>query len=163
MSEVEVLVSQNQVSLIGRKLPRTKSQVLVAVIGMALAVSGSSCKRAYHQVKSLNQQSLSSSQGSLSTTELDLLDKFERAQAVLQAQCILCHNNQGDTGHPFELPNNNAFIQAGLIVPGQPDQSILIRRLKNYPLETTEIKNMPMGSNITESDYQILVDWIKSQ
>lgn len=59
--------------------------------------------------------------------------RFHAARVVLANHCLACHRE--GTGLPsFALPTEEAWVRSGLIVPSQPDQSHLIRRIRGAAL-----------------------------
>lgn len=88
------------------------------------------------------------------------LELFGKVQTILARDCNSCHQ-AGGTASNFELANPSAFVAAGLIQPGLPNQSKLVFRLKNHPGGTTNTNNMPLGRNaIPDADYQVLYSWV---
>jgi hypothetical protein len=76
---------------------------------------------------------------------------FCAARLIYQRDCFSCHPGWAD------LEGEAAWVSAGLVVPGDIDNSKAINRLINYG------SDMPLyGSALSESDYKTLKDWINS-
>ncbi len=114
-----------------------------------LVVSMNGCGNPVHM-------NLSSS--SRSSLELDL---FGKVQTILQRDCMGCHTD-GGSAPTFNYSHESDFVRSGLIVPGSPQNSKLIFRLKNFndPVATTD--NMPLNTTyqIPDSDYQLIYTWV---
>ena len=76
---------------------------------------------------------------------------FCGAQLIYQSNSFSCHPTWST------LASESAWIDAGLVVPGDIDASPAINRLINYG------SNMPLnGSALSEDDYKLLKDWVNS-
>ena len=76
---------------------------------------------------------------------------FCQAMTIYQQQCFSCHPTWAD------YKDEKAWIDSGLLVPGDIDQSKATNRLINYG------SNMPLGgSALSAQDYQALKDWVNS-
>jgi hypothetical protein len=81
---------------------------------------------------------------------------FTPAFAILTGQkCIGCHSDF------TSLTSSAAWVSAGVtrnVIPGSPDTSPLIRKLKNF----TPPGNMPPSDSLTEIEYLTLRDWVQN-
>lgn len=84
---------------------------------------------------------------------------FEKVQAVIASNCASCHGANGSATN-LQLGSSQEFIQAGLVVPGNPGNSKLIFRLKNYLDGSSSNNNMPPSGEISSEDYQTLYSWV---
>ena len=92
--------------------------------------------------------------------------EFAPAKAVLERNCTSCHSSGGRADFaPMNFQFESEFIQAGLIVPGDVDQSKLIHRVQGYsgPGPGADVpfsSNMPLNSSISAQDLSILKAWV---
>lgn len=88
---------------------------------------------------------------------------FAAAKIIIDRNCVSCHQT-GGTATRFDFRNVNQFISSGLIEPGNPSGSKLIYRMKNFESGGgSNLNNMPSNSTrVSDSDYQILYNWIAS-
>ncbi len=85
---------------------------------------------------------------------------FTKVKTILDSKCISCHT-EGGRAISFNLNSSSDFIRTGLVVPGVPNQSKLIFRLKNFVAQGALNNNMPpTGPALENSDYQVLYSWI---
>lgn len=92
------------------------------------------------------------------STEAALLNSTKQ---VLSRECLQCHVAGGGATR-LDFQTTDQFIQAGLIVPGDPRSSKLIYRLKNFP-GTDGSNNMPSTSRrLSDNDYQVIYSWINN-
>lgn len=76
--------------------------------------------------------------------------RFCRAWAIYEKSCFACHRSWS------HYKTEKMWINAGLIVAGDPASSKVIYRLVNAG------SNMPPGSGaLPQEDYQALLDWVK--
>ena len=82
---------------------------------------------------------------------------FAPAYRVLQKRCTTCHSH----AQWAEYKNEQDWVRnESLIVPGQPEQSLLIRRIFNSGAAGA---NMPLGDGpLPAEEYQLLIDWIEA-
>ena len=84
---------------------------------------------------------------------------FTSAQQVIAQNCTSCHN--GGRATSFEFTTAQEFVTAGLIIPGNPRQSPLIRRMQNYDGPGASNNNMPLNRQaLSQSDFQTIYNWI---
>lgn len=86
--------------------------------------------------------------------------EFLAAKAILNNRCVSCHSAGGSQPTSrLDLGSEQQFLLTGLIVAGNPDQSSLIQRLRNYT-GTSGAKNMPPAGALPDSEYQTLRRWV---
>lgn len=76
---------------------------------------------------------------------------FMAANDIMRKSCTPCH--------PYSSMNENALIDAGLVVPGQPTSSQLYYRILGSS-GTSGPKNMPPVTTLTTSELATIYDWI---
>lgn len=115
-----------------------------------VTTSMNACSAPMH---SLTSTSSSSSNG----LEVEL---FAKVKSILDNNCVSCHTTGGSAGN-LNFANSTDFVRSGMIVPGAPNRSKLIFRLKNFVDPTATNNNMPQGRpQISDADYQLLYSWI---
>ena len=81
---------------------------------------------------------------------------FGPAFAILTGQkCVGCHSDF------TSLTSSAAWVSASAsrsVIPGSPDDSPLIKKLKNF----TPPGNMPPSDSLTENEYQTLRAWVQN-
>lgn len=88
---------------------------------------------------------------------------LSKSKEILTKNCTSCHRVGGPGGAALNLASSADFIRSGLVVPGRPNQSKLIFRLKNFvnTSSTENNNNMPPnGEAISNADFQTLYSWI---
>jgi len=81
---------------------------------------------------------------------------FQPAFAVIQSRCISCHS--GFHNNWATYTSNEKWLNSGLVLRGDPDNSRLIRVIINSGQAGA---NMPQGAGaIPDSEYQLLLKWI---
>jgi hypothetical protein len=87
-------------------------------------------------------------------------DYFEsHIRPVLAQQCFICHTNSGMGG--LRLDSRERMLAGGdsgkpVIVPGAPDNSLLITAIK----QTTELKMPKRGTRLTDDQIDRFVEWV---
>ena len=76
----------------------------------------------------------------------------QQALAIIQTNCTSCHSSSTGPAGVYDLTDPNHLVSGGMIVPGQPSQSVL------YNAITSGI--MPPGGALAQSDQQTLNLWI---
>ena len=77
---------------------------------------------------------------------------------ILETRCVICHNAQELPGR-LSLENRKMAMASGMIVPGHPEQSLLVYNLDS---KHAGMKSMPpVGERITMDELAILTQWIK--
>jgi hypothetical protein len=94
------------------------------------------------------------------------VNMFAAAQTVLGQHCVSCHTSGGSaSAFPLDFANEQEFVVAGFVTPGDIDKSTLITRTIHYNGTGTGPQNMPRGTaaanRFTTNDYQTLVDWVE--
>ncbi len=85
------------------------------------------------------------------TSSGDVLDIQNQALGILTNQCSACHGTIGQGGVQ-DILDINHLTDSGLIIPGQPGLSPLIRVIENG--------TMPPTGAMSASDLQILNQWV---
>jgi hypothetical protein len=88
-------------------------------------------------------------------------DTFElKVRPLLANNCYSCHASSPMGG--LRLDSREGMLQGGTrgaaIVPGDPDKSLLVQAVR----QTDPKLKMPMGGKLSDSDIEILVDWVKA-
>lgn len=121
------------------------------------------------QIQTLASESASSADNGLSgdgasPTQSTQEEFFKSAQDVLQRKCVQCHSSasgaSGGQSLNLQLQSEAEFVAGGLVVPGDIAKSKLIFRLKNYPVGAASARTMPKTGDLTDGEYQILVNWV---
>jgi hypothetical protein len=90
---------------------------------------------------------------------LNLVDNdaaFAEAYVVLQVRCASCHQHTAWAGYK----SNQAWVDAGLVVPGNSQASSVVNRIINS--ESGTGANMPPGGGpIPESEFESIKDWVE--
>lgn len=99
---------------------------------------------------SSNWQSSSSTQ---SNSSQSLTNPYtDQALTILQTNCSSCHGSTGGSGNVYGLGNISHMVSSGLIVPGNPNQSLLYNEIVS--------NSMPPGNPLTATDRQVIQEWI---
>lgn len=79
---------------------------------------------------------------------------------IIKTSCIFCHNN---TTNGWDASDYDSVINSGFngpsVVPGDPDNSLLIQKLQGTHLTGTI---MPPGGKLSNNVIQKVFDWIKA-
>ncbi|WP_210415546.1 hypothetical protein [Bdellovibrio sp. NC01] len=99
---------------------------------------------------SSNWQSSSSTQ---SNSSQSLTNPYtDQALTILQTNCSSCHGTTGGSGNVYGLSDISHMVSAGLIVPGNPNQSLLYNEIVS--------NSMPPGNPLSTTDRQVIQEWI---
>jgi uncharacterized membrane protein len=86
----------------------------------------------------------------------------DHVKPILEAKCVMCHNHKTLPGR-MSLESRKAAFSGGAsglpIVPGHPEQSMLITNIKSAPAHMTAMP--PVGERITKDELAVLTKWIK--
>jgi hypothetical protein len=90
-------------------------------------------------------------------------DFFEtKIRPVLANNCYACHASSAQSQGGLRVDSREALLRGGgrgaAVVPGDPDQSWLIRAVR----QTDPALKMPMGGKLSDSEVEDLVSWVKS-
>ncbi len=81
-----------------------------------------------------------------------------RVLPLLEARCFQCHNGTEETKGGLVLTSRASALKGGdsgpAIIPGKPDQSLLIEAIRYEGFE------MPPSSKMPDAEISILVDWV---
>lgn len=84
--------------------------------------------------------------------------QFIQAYPIIQKRCISCHSNYHSSWGAYK--NQQDWVTAGLVIPGDKDNSSFINRIINYGANYSD---MPQGqSQLPASEYNKLVDWVEN-
>ncbi len=103
---------------------------------------------------------------SISSDSAPQSQSFQKAQEVLQKNCVGCHSTSGTASYArLDYNNEQDFIANGMIVRGNPEASKLIYRTQGYVQTQAGTPrrpaNMPMGATLSIDDFQALFDWVR--
>jgi mono/diheme cytochrome c family protein len=122
--------------------PATISATASAIPAIAAPTSNDVPSAAQAPVRQLpgqlaGQAAASPAQANVAQTSAAPADRqslANRAQALLQARCVRCHGEQRQESG-LDLRSRETILKGGdsgpAIVPGQPDQSLVLRRVRN--------------------------------
>jgi uncharacterized membrane protein len=86
----------------------------------------------------------------------------EHVKPILESKCVMCHNRKTLPGR-MSLESRKAAFSGGAtgmpIVPGHPEQSLLITNIKNAHAHVNAMP--PVGERITKDELVVLTKWIK--
>lgn len=90
------------------------------------------------------------------------VDFNRHVKPILEAKCVACHSQGGVPGR-LDLSSREAALRSGalgaFIVPGRPDQSLLVTRIASAP---AHLKAMPpVGQQVTTEEIGVLRRWIE--
>jgi hypothetical protein len=79
---------------------------------------------------------------------------FRPAYLVMQSRCMNCHRHV----QWANFKSNQDWIDANLVIPGQPEDSLLIKRIIN----SNQVGNNmpPGGSPLPDGEYDSLTEWV---
>ncbi len=77
---------------------------------------------------------------------------------ILEARCVVCHNHKV-LPKLMNLENRSKAMASGKIVPGHPEQSLLVHNIKTSHAGVNAMP--PVGERITKDELAILTEWIK--
>ena len=82
---------------------------------------------------------------------------------VLQANCLRCHGGMNHRGG-LSMSNREGLLKGGksgpAIVPGHPEQSLLVRLVRQENL-TADQRPMPLKGKLSSSEIATLEEWIR--
>lgn len=122
-----------------------KNKCLTLVI---LVFLSSGCVRMIQSGKDDSNAALSSSSVNLA----DPVAVKNQAMQILANNCTGCHGASTGPAGIFNLLDTNHLLSSGLIIAGQPDNSLLIQSI--------EAKRMPPSGPLNAADQQVLRAWI---
>jgi hypothetical protein len=83
----------------------------------------------------------------------------DKVLPLLESRCFECHGDQDDIEAELRLTSRKAMLQGGesgpVIVPGDPDRSLLIQAIRYESFQ------MPPRSKMPDDEIRILAEWIK--
>ncbi|MNL04905.1 Planctomycete cytochrome C [compost metagenome] len=88
-------------------------------------------------------------------TPLPPSDVQGRALRVLAQNCTACHGETSGSGGVFGLQNVSHLVSAGLIIPGNPDQSRIYTVIRSGV--------MPPNGPLSQADQDLIRQWIQGE
>jgi len=85
---------------------------------------------------------------------------FKQVQQIFEARCTVCHGTSGGWDASTYATIMETGDHAPVIVPGDPDASQLVKRLKGTQSEGGPMP--PGGTTLSDADIALIVDWIAS-
>lgn len=76
----------------------------------------------------------------------------DQALNILQTNCSSCHGSTGGSGNVYGLADVSHMVSAGLVIPGNPNQSLLYNEIAS--------NSMPPGSPLSSAEKQMIQQWI---
>lgn len=80
---------------------------------------------------------------------------FRRSYLILQSKCMNCHQHAAWA----DYKTNDRWESEGYVLPGNPDDSLVLRRIINSG-HAGESNMPPGGPAMDTDDYDHLVDWV---
>lgn len=77
---------------------------------------------------------------------------------ILETRCVVCHNHKV-LPKLMSLENRTKAMASGKIIPGHPEQSLLVHNIKGSHAGVNTMP--PVGERITQDELAILTEWIK--
>ena len=77
---------------------------------------------------------------------------------ILETRCVVCHNHKV-LPKLMNLENRTKAMASGKIVPGHPEQSLLVHNIEASHAGVNAMP--PVGERITKDELAILTEWIK--
>ena len=65
----------------------------------------------------------------------------QKVSAIFEQSCLICHGPHGSFTEQLIIQSSQGLIDSGVLIPGNPDNSIFYQRL----IETAAEKRMPLG------------------
>jgi mono/diheme cytochrome c family protein len=95
----------------------------------------------------------------ITTSNLDDLDDIRKqAKTILEENCFECHGENGPHKDVLLMDNQLELWDLGIIHPGNPDASILFRRILGHPAYGPQ---MPLGKPpLSEEEIDIIEIWL---
>ena len=130
---------------------KTRKLFVYIVTAVIVGTFGQNCSNGFAPVEYFDHFSSSSTASSA---------EFLAAKAIINNRCTSCHSASGaQFDSRLDLSSQQQFALAGFVIAGDPDQSKLIQRLRNYTGASAS-KNMPPAGALPDSEYQTLRRWI---
>lgn len=82
-------------------------------------------------------------------------ERLVAAYSVIEKNCISCHNGYHNNYSSYKSSDN--WVETGLVVPGDFENSFLVKKLKNYG------GTMPQGgASLGSSEIEAIQSWIEN-
>ncbi|MYH80139.1 hypothetical protein F4009_11170 [Candidatus Poribacteria bacterium] len=83
----------------------------------------------------------------------------QEVSAIFEQRCLICHGPHGSFTEQLIIQSSQELIDAGKVIPGNPDSSIFYQRL----IETAVEKRMPLGQPpLPPAAIQTIRQWIQA-
>ena len=141
-----------------RGFPATVGAALIASVAMLASAVAARQAPAPPAASSQSSASAPAALAAMAQTA----EFFEaRVRPVLVAQCLECHDEDAKGG--LRVDSLNALLEGGesgpAIVPGKPDESLLIQAARQDP----GAPRMPKGrSRMKQEDIDVLAEWVRA-
>ena len=87
--------------------------------------------------------------------------RFASALHIIAVKCVSCHRPGGSASDfTAYMPAESLFVSANLIVPGQPQNSLLYKYLIGSGFSPPPLGTMPLGTSFSTAELNIIRDWI---
>ena len=103
--------------------------------------------------------------GTVAAASADVVAGHETVTTILNVKCLLCHGRRNQEGG-LDLQTRDSLVKGGAsgpaIVPGKPDESLLIRRIENSDMPPLKDQARLSVRAVTSSELERLRAWIAS-
>ncbi len=83
----------------------------------------------------------------------------QEVSAIFEQSCLICHGPHGSFTEQLIIQSSQGLIDSGVVIPGNPDNSIFYQRL----IETAAEKRMPLGQPpLSPAAIQTIRQWIQA-
>ncbi len=83
----------------------------------------------------------------------------QEVSAIFEQSCLICHGPHGSFTEQLIIQSSQGLIDSGVVIPGNPDNSIFYQRL----IETAAEKRMPLGQPpLPPAAIQTIRQWIQA-
>jgi len=93
--------------------------------------------------------------------EIERIGFNEQIRPILSENCFVCHGPDGESrAADLRLDQREDAVDFGAIVPGEPDESLIIERINETDVDTV----MPppeSHKSLTTEQKQLLTDWVR--
>ena len=103
--------------------------------------------------------------GTAAVAAADVVAGSETVTTILNVKCLLCHGRRNQEGG-LDLQTRASLLQGGVsgpaIVPGKPDESLLIRRIESQDMPPRKDQARLSVRAVTSSELERLRAWISA-
>lgn len=90
-------------------------------------------------------------------TTINGSSEFQAAFTIIKNRCASCHTNNYHAEWAT-LTSEEQWKDRGLVIAGDPNNSILVNKIKNFG---AGYSNMPVDSgNLPDAEYTAIVNWV---